>query len=301
MSQNNANFQIKDAQIEKFFDTLKKEPLGSGRNSIVYLTQHRLSSVYFALKEPRKDQLSQQSIINEINIFIKLWQNNNYEFPRCIPYMEKFSETHQILMEYMKNGSLLDILLTSGKFAENFARTIAINLYNQIGLLHRNGIIHFDLKPDNLMFNENMMLKICDLGYANKPIGFTQGYASPEQIQNKIIDPEKCDVFAYGVIIFILVMGFPPFQHYQDNWYKMISNQQWDSFWSQIKLNGKPDPSEEFKDLIQKVIAVDVNKRYNMQNISTAAWYTLEKVSDLECTQELLKRIKLRNVGYYKY
>ncbi|CAD8046457.1 unnamed protein product [Paramecium sonneborni] len=215
--------------------------------------------------------------------------------------MEKFSETHQILMEYMKNGSLLDILLTSGKFTEKFARTIAINLYNQIGILHRNGVIHFDLKPDNLMFNENMMLKICDLGYANKPIGFTQGYASPEQIQNKIIDPEKCDVFAYGIIIFIIVMGFPPFQHYQDNWYKLISNQQWDQFWSKIKLNGKPDPSEEFKDLIQKVIAVDVNKRYNMQNISTAAWYTLEKVSDQECTQELLKRINLRNVGYYKY
>ncbi|CAD8046459.1 unnamed protein product [Paramecium sonneborni] len=63
MSQNNANFQIKDAQIDKFFNTFKKEPLGSGRNSIVYLTQHRLSSVYFALKEPRKDELSQQSII----------------------------------------------------------------------------------------------------------------------------------------------------------------------------------------------------------------------------------------------
>lgn len=70
-------------------------------------------------------------------------------------------------MEYMKNGSLLDILLTSGKFVEKFARTIAINLYNQIGLLHRGGVIHFDLKPDNIMFNSNMMLKICDLGYAN--------------------------------------------------------------------------------------------------------------------------------------
>ncbi|CAD8135686.1 unnamed protein product [Paramecium octaurelia] len=307
MQQNFANFQIKDAQIEKFFDTFKKEPLGTGRNSIVYLTQHRLSSVYFALKEPKKDQVSKQSIIvlqlryNEINIFIKLWQNNDQEFPRCIPYMEKFSESHQILMEYMKNGSLLDILLTSGKFAEKFARTIAINLYNQIGLLHRNGVVHFDLKPDNIMFNENMMLKLCDLGYANQPMGFTQGYASPEQIQNKIIDAEKCDVFAYGVIIFIIVMGFPPFQHYQDNWYEMISNQQWDRFWNKVKQNGKPDPSDEFKVLITKIIAADLNKRYNMQNISTAVWYTLEKASDQECTQELLKRISLRNVGYYKY
>ncbi|CAK60692.1 unnamed protein product (macronuclear) [Paramecium tetraurelia] len=301
MQQNYANFIIKDAQIERFFNTLKKEPLGSGRNSIVYLTQHRVSSVYFALKEPRKDQLSQQSIINEINIFIRFWQNNNQEFPRCVPYMEKFSETNQILMEYMKNGSLLDILLTSGKFAEKFARLIAINLYNQIGLMHRNGVVHFDLKPDNIMFNENMMLKICDFGFANQPIGFTQGYASPEQIQNKIIDAEKCDVFAYGVILFIIVMGFPPFQNYQDNWYKMISNQQWDQFWSKIKQNGKTDPSDQFKDLITKVIEVDVNKRYNMQNISTAEWFSLEKVSDQECTMELIKRINLRNLGYYKY
>ncbi|CAD8142501.1 unnamed protein product [Paramecium octaurelia] len=301
MQQNYANFIIRDAQIEKFFNTFKKEPLGSGRNSIVYLTQHSVSSVYFALKEPRKDQLSQQSIINEINIFIKFWQNNNQEFPRCVPYMEKFSETHQILMEYMKNGSLLDILLTSGKFAEKFARLIAINLYNQIGLMHRNGVVHFDLKPDNIMFNENMMLKICDFGFANQPIGFTQGYAPPEQIQKNIIDAEKCDVFAYGVILFIIVMGFPPFQHYQDNWYKMISNQQWDQFWSKIKQNGKTEPSDQFKDLITKVIEVDVNRRYNMQNISTAEWFSLEKVSDQECTMELIKRINLRQVGYYKY
>jgi serine/threonine protein kinase len=76
-------------------------------------------------------------------------------------------------MEYMKNGSLFNILITSGKFEESMSRTIAINLYNAIYQLHYMGITHFDLKPDNIMFNEKMTLKLCDLGYANNPIGFT--------------------------------------------------------------------------------------------------------------------------------
>lgn len=78
-------------------------------------------------------------------------------------------------------------------------------------------------------------MKICDYGYANNPIGYTMGYAAPEQLQQCVQHPQKCDVFSFGVVAYILVMGFPPFQNVSDSWFTLIAANDWTAFWERVK------------------------------------------------------------------
>lgn len=121
-----------------------------------------------------------------------------------------------VLLEYMPNDTFLKIL-KKGPFPIPFAKTLANYLGKVLHMLHHSEIAHCDIKPENILIAADYNLKLCDFGFARickepqRPPGGTPGYTAPEMYVSSIVNLYKCDIFALGVVLFIVVVGFPPF------------------------------------------------------------------------------------------
>lgn len=208
------------------------------------------------------------------------------------------------VLEYAAGGELFDVLYYTGKLEQDLARTFFHQLVSGIESLHQNKIAHRDLKPQNLLLDGNMVLKITDFGLSKifegdqsimttQHVG-TRGFQSPEQRVNAPYS-YPTDIFAAGVILFILMTGYPPFEHAQatDYWYKEL-----------MERNGKPANTKKFwkkhrdaklpedlQDFINNLLAHDPAKRYTIDQIREHAWMQGKKLDQGEVRERLQQRL----------
>lgn len=159
-----------------------------------------------------------------------------------------------------------------------------------MGLLycHRQGVTHRDLKPDNLLLDDQCKLKIADFGFA-APIegrdgsGFlrtylgTQNYMAPEFHLQQPYKGHSVDIFAAGIILFIMVTVHPPFDvaHPSDLIYKYLAANRADKFWEKHsinKQNGDAFISPQLKQLIQSMLQLDPIHRPSLLEILYHPW-----------------------------
>ena len=127
-----------------------------------------------------------------------------------------------LVLEYLPGGELFDILYYTSALNEKIARTYYHQLMDGMEACHEAGICHRDIKPQNLLLDADFQLKIADFGLAKVfekdedalmrtfYVG-TRGYQSPEILKKKEYTT-ACDVFSCGVVLFILLAGYPPFE-----------------------------------------------------------------------------------------
>ena len=137
-------------------------------------------------------------------------------------------------MEYAQGGEVFDFVFHTGQFSEPIARAYFQQLVEGLKAIHSTGFAHRDMKPENLLFDENFNLKITDFGFAAALCGRnksgmlktrlgTDSYMSPQLHEETLYSGAANDIFAAGVILFILVSQIPPFRVAditRDNWYK---------------------------------------------------------------------------------
>lgn len=181
---------------------------------------------------------------------------------RCYDVIEDEKRIY-FFMELMQGGELFDRIVDKGHFTEDDAIIVSIKLIGAIMYLHSMGIAHRDLKPENMLMTDSgpdAEVKITDFGLSKffdtqsatmqTPCG-TPGYIAPEVLRMKGYDC-ACDVWSLGVIMYILLCGFPPF--YADNdaqLYEKIKRGHFEflrPYWDPI--------SKEAKDLISKMLTV---------------------------------------------
>ena len=207
-----------------------------------------------------------------------------------------------LVMEYMSGGELFDILYYTNALPEILARTYFHQLMSGVEALHNRHINHRDLKPQNLLLDKKYMLKISDFGLSKimQPsddgmmrsyrVG-TRGYQAPEIILNKPYT-SSCDIFACGVILFLLLTGYPPFQtaSIEDRWYGNIARGKVKKFWKQHRGCGlKPYAI----DLVTRMLAFDPNQRITLNDIKKHPWFTNEDV--IKNNKDLKKLLQLRH------
>ena len=269
--ENNEIFDKKYSQenFSKVLDGFFPIELGSGAYGRVYLVSHNETKEEYALKVIEKKKLLNtfgncDIIYNEIKIHSKL------EHPNIIRLysMNETEKEINIIMEYAKNGNLFQLISENKKgFSEKIAFEYFIQVVNAVYFLHENQIIHRDIKPENLLIGENNTIKLCDFGWARQltlknrsSFCGTVEYMAPEIIESENYD-YSVDIWSLGILLYELLMGHSPFKDKTTK--NTIVN---------IKLHdlkfGK-EISEDCKDLINKLLEVNRDKRINIKDILT--------------------------------
>ncbi|KAL8283526.1 hypothetical protein RQP46_005629 [Phenoliferia psychrophenolica] len=163
-----------------------------------------------------------------------------------------------LLLEYVQGGELFSHLRRSGRFSSDVARFFAANLILALEDLHARDIIYRDLKPENLLIDASGYLKITDFGFAKHVTDRTYTLCgTPEYLAPEIITAtghgKAADFWAFGVLLFELLAGYPPF--FADSPLEIYEK----------ILTGKfafpPHVDFVAKDLIRRLLTADLSKR----------------------------------------
>ena len=252
--------------------------IGEGSFGQVRLAIHKPTKQMRAVKILKKANINMKSLVNEISILSKL------SHPSIMQIFEIFEDKINIYIvsEYCKGGELFDIISEKGSFSEKEACIVMKQIMSGICYCHQKRIVHRDLKPENILMDgdsNDLSLKIIDWGCAktikkkerlHKADG-TAYYIAPEVLKGDY--DEKCDIWSCGVIFYILLCGYPPFNAETDE--EIFSavlkgefvfpEEEWNSV------------SEEAKNLIKKMLVLDPKKRISALEALQDVWFKINE------------------------
>eukprot|EP01120_Amphizonella_sp_Union-15-10_P010188 TRINITY_DN4049_c0_g1_i1.p1 TRINITY_DN4049_c0_g1~~TRINITY_DN4049_c0_g1_i1.p1 ORF type:complete len:492 (-),score=99.60 TRINITY_DN4049_c0_g1_i1:94-1569(-) len=263
----------KEKSIKDYY-TFGKE-LGRGGFSVVVKGVKKETNQKVAIKIIEKNNAGEEELLvlqREIDIMEKLSHKN------IIQLIETYDENEFIylVLELVTGGELFDQIVSRGAYGERDAAIITKQILEAIDYMHSNGIAHRDLKPENLLCsgkNANV-IKITDFGLSKnfgqealKTSCGTPDYVAPEVLRGMPYD-NSVDVWAIGVVTYILLCGFPPFYGENDQQiFEKILNVQF-TFptpdWDNI--------SNEAKDFILSILVLDVSARPSARQCLSHPW-----------------------------
>jgi len=207
-----------------------------------------------------------------------------------------------LVLEIAPNGELFDYLIEQKKFDPDLAVGIFSQLLDGLQHAHGKGIAHRDLKPENLLLDKKYRLKIADWGFSyiyDKGAGKqllrtelgTRGYMAPEILNQTKYDGELTDVFAAGVILFICLAGFPPFQNASkdDWWFDKLMKKKYKLFWMAHERTAKF--SKEAKKLIQDMLAPNPKERARLADVRKSSFFVKNSGMNMKAVSEKFKNI----------
>ena len=245
--------------------------IGHGAFGKVNIALHVLSGHIVAIKSFNKIKKTfpMNKILYEIKLLKKLRSHKN-----IIKYFEHFeNEKHFfIVMENICGGNLLNAINKMSKFSESMAKNIFKQLIETIKYLHSIGIVHRDIKPDNILLDLDSTIKLCDFGVSKEvkegqlltdSCG-TPAFVAPEILKDSPYNPYMTDIWSSGVVLYAMITGFFPFRGVNET--ELHKNILSGAF---PKLK---DVSNELKDLLNKILEVNPNKRITIDNILKHPW-----------------------------
>ncbi|MBU4174915.1 MAG: Stk1 family PASTA domain-containing Ser/Thr kinase [Actinobacteria bacterium] len=129
-------------------------------------------------------------------------------------------DTYYLVMEYVEGHDLKDVILSGGPLLPERAVEITLNICAALEAAHAQGIIHRDIKPQNIFITSDNQVKVMDFGIARSAGGTamtqtgtimgTAQYISPEQAQGQTAD-QRSDLYSLGVVLYEMLTGKPPF------------------------------------------------------------------------------------------
>lgn len=209
-----------------------------------------------------------------------------------------------MVQELAPRGELFDYLMYTKKFPEPMTIAIFHQLMDGLNAMHKKGIAHRDLKPENLLFDHDWNLKLADFGFSyvfkkgegpktkmRTELG-TRGYMAPEILANVKYD-EKTDIFAAGVILFICLAGFPPFQNAvaSDWWFDKLQKKKYKLFWMAHERTAKF--SAEAKKIIQQMLEPKPADRLDVDGVMASKFYNKAHLSKKELRKKLQDRKRI--------
>lgn len=273
----NLNLPQKLSTLPQNFKKLRL--LGSGGFAKVYEYLDLDSNSSMAIKVIDKKSLSKprilQKLISEIKIHKSLSHNH---IVKLHSYIEE-SEFVYILLDLCSNNTLSELLKRRKRLSEREVRHYVYQILLALKYLHSLSILHRDIKLANILIDEKMDVKIADFGLASKieykgerkrTICGTPNYIAPEVLEGN--HSFEADIWSIGVLLFTLLVGYPPFQTDSVKLtYKRIKKSSY-SFPDYVQLSGVS------KDLIKQILVVDPYKRIQLKGIFEHDFFTKEEL-----------------------
>jgi calcium/calmodulin-dependent protein kinase I len=255
-----------------------KTKLRKGSYATVWECQHLETKETFAVKVIQRKELQpkdDEAVLNEVAIMQSL-MGNKYVVQLLDFYEEE--DCFYIVMEYMTGGDVFDRIVEKTQYTEKDARDLTLILLKAVSSLHQAGIAHRDLKPQNLLLESklnNARIKLGDFGFARRVhtpeslttrVG-TPTYVAPEILKN-IPHDQRVDMWSVGVIIYVLLVGYPPFlEDSQSDLFLKIRTCDWkfmENDWKHI--------SKDAKALIKGLLVSDPKERWSMREALRCSW-----------------------------
>lgn len=300
---------------------LTGEILGEGACASVQKCRKRATGEEFAVKvAEKKSGLNRSRVFREVEIFYHCQGH-----PNIIQLIEYFEEPGKLylIFEIVKGGPLLAHIQKRTHFTEKEASMIIRDITQALKFLHKKGIAHRDLKPENILCSSETSVcpvKICDFDLGSglvisdsspistpellTPVGSAE-FMAPEVVEAFTNDAssydKRCDLWSLGVIMYILLCGYPPFygccgadcgwergefcQACQDQLFHCIQEGVYDfpeRDWAYI--------SEEAKDLIRHLLVKDATQRYTAEMVLQHPWILKCGSSNVLDTPRVIRR-----------
>lgn len=272
-----------------------KGVLGTGAFSTVREGTHYSNpGEKFAIKVILRSKLTEEdeaALIDEVNILREL---KHYNIIRLFDFFRE-TTTYYMVMELMSGGELFDRIVTKAYYNEKEARDVCKILLEAVSYCHQQNVAHRDLKPENLLLravDNDHEVKIADFGFAKKvqrPKSLvtqcgTPGYVAPEILEGTPYDTQA-DMWSVGVILYILLGGYPPFMDAnQRELFRKIRHADYEfhnEYWNPVSL--------EAKGLIASLLVVNPDHRLNAQQALHHKWMlkTAEDLSEFNLDKNL--------------
>ncbi|XP_041914709.1 calcium/calmodulin-dependent protein kinase type II subunit beta isoform X36 [Alosa sapidissima] len=280
------------------------EELGKGAFSVVRRCVKLCTGQEYAAKIINTKKLSardHQKLEREARICRLL------KHPNIVRLHDSISEEgfHYLLFDLVTGGELFEDIVAREYYSEADASHCIHQILESVSHIHQHDIVHRDLKPENLLLAskcKNAAVKLADFGLAIEVqgdqqawFGFagTPGYLSPEVLRKEAYG-KPVDIWACGVILYILLVGYPPF--WDEDQHKL---------YQQIKAGAYDFPSPEWdtvtpeaKNLINQMLTINPAKRINAQEALKHPWVcqrsTVASMMHRQETVECLKKFNAR-------
>eukprot|EP00928_Gymnodinium_smaydae_P018456 TRINITY_DN17022_c0_g2_i1.p1 TRINITY_DN17022_c0_g2~~TRINITY_DN17022_c0_g2_i1.p1 ORF type:complete len:507 (+),score=172.99 TRINITY_DN17022_c0_g2_i1:91-1611(+) len=271
-----SNFIIDNpGKISDFYE-LDKKKLGEGSYGAVYKARNKDTQSIRAVKTIAKDQMKNvERFKQEIAIMMMM------DHPNIIKLYETFADRKLIylVMELCVGGELFDRIIDVGHFTEVQAAIIMQQIIRAIYYMHENHVCHRDLKPENFIFMtkepiEKNLLKIIDFGLSCsfKPDQVlttkagTPYYVAPQVLAGKY--DQLSDMWSCGVIMYVLLCGYPPF--FGDSDAEVLSKVRLGNF--SFNTTDWKNVSEDAKNLIRMLLKMNSRDRYTAEQALNHEW-----------------------------
>ncbi|CAJ0945084.1 unnamed protein product, partial [Mesorhabditis belari] len=248
-----------------------EKTIGKGNYACVKLARHRVTKTEVAIKIVDKTRLDKENldkVYREIEVLKRL------NHPHIIKLYQVMETTNIIYLvtEYAPNGEVFDLISRHSRLTEEDARFKFWQIISAIDYCHKMGVVHRDLKAENLLLDGNFRLKIADFGFSNffkgdEQLGTFCGsppYAAPEVFEGRHYSATSLDIWSLGVVLYVFVCGALPFngptlQHLRD---RVLSGRFRIPFYM----------SQECENLIRRMLTLDPTKRPTIEQIKAHKW-----------------------------
>ncbi|GMT06212.1 hypothetical protein PENTCL1PPCAC_28386, partial [Pristionchus entomophagus] len=240
--------------------------IGRGNFATVYLATHQVAKTKVAIKAIDTSVIEPDNLLKierEIAIMKTL------DHPHIVKMYEVLRSERflYIVTEFCRGGELFETLVERGRITENDAKRWFHQACSAVLYCHERGIVHRDLKAENILLDRNGDVKIIDFGFANyfRPDHLlntwcgSPPYAAPELLMGNEYDGSKADVWSLGVLLYILVTGGFPFPGDSVDKLKrsILSGQLRIPFWVSV----------ECSDLLRKMLVVVPDSRVSLSKV----------------------------------
>ena len=244
--------------------------VGTGGMAVVYRAWDKVKKRTVAIKVLRPEYEQDEEFVRRFSREAEAAAKMSHENIVNLLDVGKDNDMRYIVMEYVPGKTLKDLIREKGRIAPETAVRMVIRILAAVDHAHKNGIVHRDIKPQNILVDASGKMKVADFGIArlktaqttrvddkqNSALGSVH-YFSPEQASGEVAD-EKSDLYSVGVVLYEMLTGQVPFDG--DTAVSVALKHVSEEPRSMRELN--PAVSRALDEVVMRALAKDSARRY---------------------------------------